>query len=381
MKPTVSFYMLIMAVACVGAADGLLLALLFRARLLKVLLFAAAGAALAYASEEMYSYFRLAYADCGAAETVLAYAACGAIVALLLAAPVLFLAAAGSFFPGARRAAQRLGAAWALLALGIGMYGVSFGAWEREVHEVDIYAADLPAAFEGWRIAQVTDEHLGPYYHPGDLEEDLRAAEAAGADFLALTGDLIDDNSRMPEVSRILAAHGKNFKDGAVFIWGNHEYYHERRDVRAGLAAAGIPILENESVRLEKAGEALYIAGADYPWSRGPAHAKEVRDMAEAAFSKIPEEAPAVFLAHHPDFLDEGFAKGAILTMAGHTHGMQLGIFGRAVITPYKYTRGAYTDGTHAGYVSRGNGAWFPFRFGASRELVIYVLHRGREEG
>lgn len=375
MKPTVSFYMLIMAVACVGAADGLLLALLFRARLLKVFLSAAAGAALAYASEEMYSYFRLAYADCGAAETVLAYAACGAIVALLLAAPVLFLAAAGSFLPGARRAAQRLGAAWALLSLGIGMYGVSFGAWEEDVHIIPV-AAEISAGWDGARIAQITDTHIGPYCRIEDLERDLATAEEAGADLAVITGDLIDDNSRMPRVSEILSAHRGKFPLGMVYIWGNHEYYHEMSEVREGLAAAGVPILENENVPLFRGGDALYFAGVDYPWARGEAHLREVFEMAEAAFRGIPENAPVILLAHHPDFLDEGFSRGAFLTMAGHTHGMQFGMFGRPVITPYKYTRGAYTDGTHAGYVSRGNGGWFPFRFGASRELVIYELHR-----
>ena len=75
-------------------------------------------------------------------------------------------------------------------------------------------------------------------------------------------------------------------------------------------------------------------------------------------------------------FIDAGFENRAFLTLTGHTHGTQFGIFGKPMITPFKYTRGMYSDGTHCGYVSRGSGGWFSFRFDTSRELTIFTLKK-----
>ncbi len=146
--------------------------------------------------------------------------------------------------------------------------------------------------------------------------------------------------------------------------------------MRAGIEEAKIPILENNHIRLTRGGAVLYIAGVDYPWERD--RAAEVRRLTGEALDGIPEGATVILLAHHPDFLGEGFARHVPFTMAGHTHGMQFGLFGRAVITPYVYTRGMYTDGNLTGYVSRGDGGWFPFRFGCSREIPVFVLHGSR---
>lgn len=97
--------------------------------------------------------------------------------------------------------------------------------------------------------------------------------------------------------------------------------------------------------------------------------------MADQAFADIPAGAAVLFLAHHSDFIDEGFARGAALTLTGHTHAMQFGIAGRPVVSHFKYTRGMYEDGDSLGYVSRGNGGWFPFRLGCGRELAVFELH------
>ena len=98
--------------------------------------------------------------------------------------------------------------------------------------------------------------------------------------------------------------------------------------------------------------------------------------MVHDAFDGIPEDSAKIFLAHHSDFIDAGFENRAFLTLTGHTHGTQFGIFGKPMITPFKYTRGMYSDGTHCGYVSRGSGGWFPFRFDTSRELTIFTLKK-----
>ena len=71
-----------------------------------------------------------------------------------------------------------------------------------------------------------------------------------------------------------------------------------------------------------------------------------------------------------------GFFAYVHFISGGPWQGTQFGLFGKPLWTPFTYTRGAYSDGTHLGYVSRGDASWFPFRFSCERELVIFTFHR-----
>ena len=372
--PSFSFYYLILAISVFGLINGSALGFLLHRR--RWYWYGAAGAVLAFLSEELYSWYRLGYADTGALGHAAGYGACIWIVANMTMVLPLFLCGLFGLMSRLRRICSILGLFFAIGAAAFGAYGVLIGGAREEIHVVPIAVADLPASFEGYRIAQITDAHIGPYYRYEDLDSDLSAAIDRNVNLVAITGDLIDDNRFMPDVTRVLRARGRFFPDGMVYVWGNHEYFHDRSEVREGLWVAGVPILENSSRYVNRGTDSLYLAGVDYPWSRGEEKPVEEAAMAEKAFAGIPQGAVSILLAHHPDFLEEGFQHGAALTMAGHTHGMQLGLFGKPLFSPYTYTRGFYTDGVHAGYVSRGNGGWFPFRFGCSREMVIYELHR-----
>ncbi len=372
--PSFSFYYLILAISVFGLVNGSALGFLLHRR--RWYWYGAAGAVLAFLSEEIYSWYRLGYADTGVLGHAAGYGACVWIVANIVMVLPLFLCGLFGLLSRLRQICSVLGLVCAIGAAAFGAYGVFIGGAREEIHVVPIEVADLPSSFEGYRIAQITDTHIGPYYRYEDLDSDLSAAIDRNVNLVAITGDLIDDNRFMPDVTRVLRARGRSFPDGMVYVWGNHEYFHDRSEVREGLWVAGVPILENSSRYVNRGSDSLYLAGVDYPWSRGEEKPVEEAAMAEKAFAGIPEGAVSLLLAHHPDFLEEGFSHGAALTMAGHTHGMQLGLFGKPLFSPYTYTRGFYTDGIHAGYVSRGNGGWFPFRFGCSREMVIYELHR-----
>lgn len=372
--PSFSFYYLILAISVFGLINGSALGLLLHRR--RWYWYGAAGAVLAFLSEELYSWYRLGYADTGVLGHAAGYGACIWIVANMTMVLPLFFCGLFGLISRLRRICSILGLVFAIGAAAFGAYGVLIGGAREDIHVVPITVADLPASFEGYRIAQITDTHIGPYYRYEDLDSDLSAAIDRNVNLVAITGDLIDDNRFMPDVTRVLRARGRFFSDGMVYVWGNHEYFHDRSEVREGLWVAGVPILENSSRYVNRGADSLYLAGVDYPWSRGEEKPVEEAAMAEKAFAGIPQGAVSILLAHHPDFLEEGFSHGAALTMAGHTHGMQLGLLGKPLFSPYTYTRGFYTDGVHAGYVSRGNGGWFPFRFGCSREMVIYELHR-----
>lgn len=83
-----------------------------------------------------------------------------------------------------------------------------------------------------------------------------------------------------------------------------------------------------------------------------------------------------MLLAHHPEFIDDGAAHGAALTLTGHTHGCQFGVLGLPLLPLFKYTRGLVHTGGHTGYVHSGNGSWFPCRIGCPPEIAYFTLRR-----
>ena len=262
------------------------------------------------------------------------------------------------------------------LSLFIGVYGSVDGEMKEEAERYTIAAEELPEAFDGLKVAQITDTHIGPYYRNADLANDLERSKAEGADVVMLTGDLIDDIRVMPETAKILNSRAVLFPYGIIYVRGNHELYKDPDYIENELRKTSVKILDNSHVALQKDGALLYVAGVDYPEMRGEGRAELMAQMVRDAFDGIPEDSAKIFLAHHSDFIDAGFENRAFLTLTGHTHGTQFGIFGKPMITPFKYTRGMYSDGKHCGYVSRGSGGWFPFRFDTGRELTIFTLKK-----
>ena len=356
-----------------GLIDGSLAALLFRRK--HFYLYSLLGAGIGGGAAKFFLWYALGYDHLSANALYLAYFLCGTMVAAILMAAPLLLLSILSFFRRMKKASQALGALAMVVSLGIGVYGAYDGNTREEVEHYDIYMENLPAAFEGYSFAQMTDTHIGPYFRYKDLAGELDRAKAEGVDAIFFTGDLIDDIRYMPETAAILREKEKDFKDGILYVWGNHEYYRGKDYIEEELRQTPVKLLVNESFALSRGGEKLYIAGVDYPWGKGEKKKEEILSMAASAYRDIPDGAPAILLAHHPDFFDEGFRRGTPLILSGHTHGTQVGLFGRALLTPFTYTRGMYTDGNHQGYVSRGDASWFPFRFGCPRELAVFRLH------
>ena len=369
--------MILVLFSVLGLVDGALAGLLFRRRFYIYALLAAVLGAL---SGGYFLWYAQGYDGLGLWALVVAYGMTGFMVAEIIACFLLLPLTLLSLSRRLRPMMQGMGMLGLLLSLAIGIYG-SVSGNEREVTEhYDIYVKDLPEAFEGYRFAQMTDTHIGPYFRYTDLPREMARAKAEGAEAVFFTGDLIDDVRHMKETADILDEWQAVFPDGILYAWGNHEYYRGKDLIRSELLRTRVELLENESTVIRRGGAALYVAGVDYPWSRGAMRSLEMQNMMDFAYRDIPEGAPSILLAHHSDFIDLGFARGAFLTLTGHTHGTQFGLFGRPIMTPFRYTRGMYSDGMHQGYVSRGDASWFPFRFSCERELAIFTLHRKSEE-
>lgn len=244
----------------------------------------------------------------------------------------------------------------------------------------------LPDAFEGMRIVQLTDLHVGPHTPRGKLARIAKATREAQPDVIVLTGDLVDDYSRDTEpfgegLGRFSAPHG------VYAIAGNHDVYAGWDEVRQGLEAQGIRVLVNDAVALERGGSRIALAGTGDPagqhWARGGggAAAPDIRRTLEAARALGPDGDVIVALAHNP-VLWPALARGGVaLTLSGHTHWGQLAIPGTgwSLASPFlEHAMGAYVTGGSVLYVHPGTNYWgLPFRLGTPPEVAVVTLRRG----
>lgn len=257
----------------------------------------------------------------------------------------------------------------------------SYGAFIERKHMVrrdyTIPVPNLPPEADGMVIAQISDVHLGMFFSVEDFDALLTEAAAGGADLLAVTGDVFDDERLNERAAKVLAAHAGDFRDGIWYCIGNHEYYHDGRPIVDRMAGEGaVHVVLNSAARVAGRG-ALYIAGVDYPFARGDGFYTQKEAYFTAAMADVSRDAVTVLLAHHPEFIDDAAAHGGVpLTLTGHTHGSQFGILGLPLFPVFKYTRGMVRIGDSYGYVHTGNGSWFPLRIGCPPEIAYFRLER-----
>ena len=275
-------------------------------------------------------------------------------------------------FDASRRRLLQRAALYPALAVGASLYGEAVERRQLVVRHLDIPVADLPSQLQGLRIAQLSDVHLGLFYSLADWRELLERAAAQQPDLLAITGDLFDDDKINVAAAGILEEYVDRFPHGIWFCLGNHEHFRNLRQTLRALQATRVHTLVNSAAPVEGLAP-LWVVGADYPMHR-PDFAKDKVKYTTQAFTEVPEGAMTLFLAHHPEFIDDGAAHGAALTLTGHTHGGQFGFWGLPVFPVFKYTRGLVQTGDSYGYVHSGNGSWFPCRIGCPPELAIFTL-------
>jgi predicted MPP superfamily phosphohydrolase len=266
-------------------------------------------------------------------------------------------------------------------AVATGAVGVAAGVSGFVVRRETVRIPGLAPAFQGFRIGQITDVHVGPFVDTEYLRRAVEAMNEAGCDLHVMTGDLIDDLEQLPGTMAALAA--TTARHGLWAVLGNHEHWRGARAVVRAYEAiakqgAKVRLLVDESAAVEHAGARLELVGVDFPMVRRPFGAtKQERMLAsvEKAFREVTAADLVLCLAHHPDFFDHASARGAHLTLAGHTHGGQVGILGLPVLGfAFKYMVGRFQDAGRHLYVSRGTGHWMPFRIGMPAEVTILTL-------
>lgn len=244
------------------------------------------------------------------------------------------------------------------------------------IHSV-VYTIPADELSGGLRIALVSDLHGSRY---GFRQEKLmRAIDAAEPDVVLLCGDILDPAPPFRQATTFLSAVSEAYP--CYFVFGNHEYGGKKlQKVREILEAAGIPILEGDSLRFTANGQSIRIAGVtDVRHSYGDYTAQLAR---VTGVLKRTDEF-SVLLSHQPQYIAEILGTGADLILSGHTHGGQWSIPGlfNGIYAPDqglfpKYAGGLYAFDAQTLIISRGlskQPLWIP-RFFTPRELVLVDL-------
>ncbi len=236
--------------------------------------------------------------------------------------------------------------------------------------EASISIAGLPAAFDGMRILLITDPHAGPFLGVDELAATFDRLVAHRPDLILLGGDMV--TSRLCEFESHLAAWKQlRAPEGVYAVLGNHDHYTGKvPQLSRQIEAAGIRLLQNESVRLERGDDQLSLAGVDDLLRGEP-------DL-DAALRET--DGPVILLSHNPDVFFDAVRRGVALMLSGHTHGGQIRLPGLGVLvrqSRYRLDEGRYRTGKSELLVSRGLGAvGLPWRLHCSPEAVLLTLSR-----
>ena len=266
--------------------------------------------------------------------------------------------------------------------------GLALYAGEIERHWIEIARRDvvipgLPQAFDGFRVAQLSDIHLDEYTEPFFLRDAVRHINRLNPDAVFLTGDYVT-HELLP----------KRFSIGPAWqcadllnqlqcrnryaILGNHDVIVGRKYVIEALTANAIAVLENSYLPIERDGCRFWLAGVDDPVAGDP----DPEAAIPASIRNLPHE-PIVLLCHAPDYVDDLLripaGQALSLVLAGHTHGGQIRLpwIGPLALPEFgrKYVEGWFRLGNLQLYVNRGLGTvGIPFRFHCPPEITLLTL-------
>lgn len=309
--------------------------------------------------------------------TVLAFGAFGWMGMVVLTVPLLALTdialfavrkASAPMDPDRRLALSRGAAAIATLtATATAAAGVHTAMADPVLVNIKVPIKDLPDALHGFRIAQLTDIHVGATIRRPFTQHIVDRVNAEGVDLVAITGDLVDGSvanlgPHTAPLGTLKSTHG------TYFCTGNHEYYSGVDAWCDELERIGIKVLRNARTQIQHKGAALDVLGVD-DWRGGicdPEKAAEGRDASVTS----------VLLCHQPKAVHRAAKLGIDLMLSGHTHGGQIWPWGAFVGLIQPYVKGLHRHKESVWiYVSCGTGYWGPpMRVKIPAEITILEL-------
>ena len=263
---------------------------------------------------------------------------------------------------------------WSILGLTtlLGASGLIMARGKPRVIKQDIALAGLPEVFKGFRIAQISDLHVGPNIKADFVQQVVDQVNALDVDMVFFTGDMVDGSVEhlWDDVEPLRQLRSRY---GTFFVTGNHEYYSGADAWVAKASELGMRVLMNEHEIITRDGRSLAIAGI--PDLTAHQMNRKHRSDPAKALQGIPQGIPIIMLAHQPGSAYQLDDLGVDLMVCGHTHGGQYMPFNLAVKMVHEYPAGHYTRGRMQIYVNRGTGFWGPpLRLGVPSEITHFEL-------
>ena len=304
--------------------------------------------------------------------------------------PLLLFLLCRKFLPN-KRYGTVLGILLAAIEISLVAYGMTAGFRPLVVRQVEFASADLPAAFDGYRIVQFSDAHVGSM--TGSRQEMVQqlidSVNAQHPDMIVFTGDMqnITPDELIPSMLyfRQLLAY-----DGVYAVLGNHDYavYQNCDDTektnnclltKEVIRKMGFDLLLNEHRIIHRDSDSIVVAGMEN-WGKAERAPKE-GDVKKTLThpSPLTSHLYTLMLQHDPTCWREKILPecNAQLTLSGHTHGGQFSLFGWSpVALTYDEWQGMTYEGDRALYVSTGAGSLIPFRLNQPREIVVITLRK-----
>lgn len=252
------------------------------------------------------------------------------------------------------------------------------GSRRLRVRPLDVRLPALPTAFDGMRVVQISDLHVGPHSSRRHLARIVEAVRNARPDLIAITGDQVDDYAE--DVAHFAEAFGGlTAPDGVFVVPGNHDIYAGWPAVRAGLAQMGLTVLVNQALPIVRGADCLWILGTGDPAARARGHAPDAgAPDIDRALRHVPRGSCAIALAHNPALWPALARGGVSLTLSGHTHYGQISIptMNWSLASVFlEHSMEWYREAQSLLYINPGTNYWgLPLRIGALPEVTVLTL-------
>jgi len=257
------------------------------------------------------------------------------------------------------------------VALVIAVWGVFIRRRWVLTRELDLVIPGLPREFDGYRVAQLSDLHIGGFTPPRWGDGWVKRSNAAAPNLVVVTGDLVSSGvSFHDDIARIIG--DLRAEDGVYVTMGNHDYFGDGEPLVTLLRSKGAIVLRNEGTNVKRGSATLFVAGVDDTWTRRA-------DLDRALEGRAPG-AVTLLLAHDPALFPAAAKQGISLVLSGHTHGGQVALpflpklFSLGKLA-HRFHLGLYREGDSTLYVNSGLGTTGPpIRVGVAPEIAILTL-------
>lgn len=298
----------------------------------------------------------------------------------------------GDFLAGRRKFISQTALVLAAIPFAGILHGIWKGKYNFRVIKKTLWFEDLPKAFDGFTLTQISDVHSGSFDNAQKIQYGIDLINQQQSDVILFTGDIVNNKAKEMKpwestFSQLKAPMGQ------YSILGNHDYgdyvqwpspeakAQNMQDLYQVHERIGFKLLRNENLKLEKDGESIDLIGVEN-WGKGFAQHGDLDNAAKG----LDDQSFKILMSHDPSHFDEvvkKFGKFIHLTLSGHTHGMQFGIeipgFIKWSPVKFRYPKwaGLYEEMGRYLYVNRGFGFLaFPGRVGIWPEITVLELKR-----